>query len=69
MGLQQPVYTVSEDGQELIICAILSGQIERDVTVSVSTEDGSAIGEWGLIIGKSNKYINYYHYLTCCSTG
>ena len=48
MGLQQPSYIVSEDGRELIICAILSGQIEREVAVSVSTEEGSAIGEWNL---------------------
>ena len=48
MGLLQPSYIVSEDGRELIICAILSGQIEREVAVSVSTEDGSAIGEWNL---------------------
>ena len=68
MGLQQPVYTVSEDGKGLIICAILSGQIEREVTVIVSTEDGSTIGEWSLIIGENNHYINYYDHLTYCST-
>ena len=50
VGLQQPSYNVSEDGMEIIICAILSGQIEREVSVLVSTEDGLAIGKWDLII-------------------
>ena len=36
---------ISEDGgQELSVCIILSGQIERDVAVSIGTEDGSAVG-------------------------
>ena len=45
MGQQQLSYIVSEDGgQELSVCIILSGQIERDVVVSIGTEDGSAAG-------------------------
>ena len=45
MGLQQPFYIVSEDGhQELSVCIVLSSQIERDVAVSIGTEDGSAVG-------------------------
>ena len=35
---------MSEDDEELIICVILSGQNERDVMVSIGTEDRSAIG-------------------------
>ena len=45
VGQQQLSYIVSEDGgQELSVCIILSGQIERDVVVSIGTEDGSAAG-------------------------
>ena len=45
MGLQQSSYNVSEGDHNLMICVILSGQIEREVVVSVGTEDGSALGE------------------------
>ena len=45
VGLQQSSYTVSEGDQDLMICVILSGQFEREVGVSVGTEDGSALGE------------------------
>ena len=46
MGLQQSSYTVSEDALSIIVCVILSGEIEREVVVSTSTEDDSAMGEW-----------------------
>ena len=49
VGLQQSSYIVSEGDQELIICTILSGQTEREVVISISTEDGSAISECNLI--------------------
>ena len=49
VGLQQSSYIVSEGDQELIICTILSGRIEREVVFSVSTEDGSAKSEYNLI--------------------
>ena len=49
MGLQQSFYIVSEGDHELIVCTILSGQIEREVVFSASTEDGSAISECNLI--------------------
>ena len=49
VGLQQSSYIVSEGDQELIICTIVSGQIEREVVFSVSTEDVSAISEYNLI--------------------
>ena len=45
VGLQQSSYSVSEDDQDLMICVILSGQFEREVVVSICTEDGSALGE------------------------
>ena len=36
---------MSEDGhQEFSVCISLSGEIERDVAVSIGTEDGSAVG-------------------------
>ena len=36
---------MSEDNPDLMICVILSSQIEREVIVSVGTEDGLAGGE------------------------
>ena len=46
MGLQQSSYTVSEDALSITVCAILSGEVERDVVVRTDTEDDSAMGEW-----------------------
>ena len=36
---------MNEGDQRLIVCVILSGEFEREVVVSVGTEDGSALGE------------------------
>ena len=50
MGLQQSSYIVSEDAPSITVCVFLSGEIEREVVVSTSTEDQSAMGEWILLI-------------------
>ena len=49
MGLQQSSYTVSEDAPFITVCAILSGEIEREVIVRADTEDDSAMGELNLL--------------------
>ena len=36
---------MSEGDQSLMVCVVLSSEIEREVVVSVGTEDGSALGE------------------------
>ena len=46
MGLQQSSYIVNEDTRFIIVCVVLSGEIEREVVVSTNTEDNSAMGEW-----------------------
>ena len=45
VGLLQSSYTVNEGNQDLMICVFLSGEFEREVVVSIGTEDGSALGE------------------------
>ena len=49
MGLQQSSYILSEGTPSVTVCAILSGEIEREVIVSTDTEDDSAMGEWNLL--------------------
>ncbi len=44
MGWEQLSYEASEAAGTVTVCAILTGQIERDVSVNVSSSDGSAIG-------------------------
>ena len=36
---------MSEGDRSLTICVILTSEFEREVVVSVGTEDGSALGE------------------------
>ena len=45
VGLEQNVYLVDEEVGTALFCAILSGQIERDVLASFTAESGSAQGE------------------------
>lgn len=50
VGFSQEVYPVMEDddlgnGLSVAVCLVFEGELERGVTVSVSTSDGSAIGE------------------------
>ncbi len=42
MGMQAMSYTVPEDAGSVFVCAILSGHIERNVLVSISTVTGTA---------------------------
>ena len=50
VGFSQQVYSVMEDdesgnGLSVEVCLLFEGELERSVTVSVSTSDGSAIGD------------------------
>ena len=42
---QQTVYSVMESDSIVEACAELSGVLERDVTISLFTSDGSAVGK------------------------
>ena len=45
IGFNPTAYNVSEDaGSVTVTVAVLSGTLDQDVEVSVSTVDGSAIG-------------------------
>ena len=44
MSLQQTTYSQEEGNGDVLVCADLSGSSERDVTVTLSTTDGSALG-------------------------
>ena len=45
VGLEEVVYTVTEDGSNVSVCAVLSGDIERNVSITLSTlEDADAEG-------------------------
>ncbi len=43
--MEQESYTVDEGGSGTVeVCAILTGRAERNITVTLATEDGSAEG-------------------------
>ena len=44
MSLRQTTYSQEEGNGDVLVCADLSGSSERDVTVTLSTTDGSALG-------------------------
>ncbi len=44
VGLLQSEYSIQESVSELMVCAMLTGQSEIDVAVSLSTVDGTAQG-------------------------
>ena len=44
VGLEQTEYTVGESEGAVLVCAILTGEHERNVLVTIATSDGSAIG-------------------------
>ena len=44
VGLQQTSYTVGEGNGLLSVCTFLNGDTQREVIVSLSTEQGSAQG-------------------------
>lgn len=44
MGLQQTSYSVGEGDGSQTVCAFLSGNTQREVIVSLSTQQGSAQG-------------------------
>jgi len=45
IGFENPSYVVSESAGPLMVCAILTGQLARNVVVTFETEDGSATGQ------------------------
>ena len=45
VSFQQTVYTTMESGDTVEVCVILSGMLGRNVTISLSTSNGSAIGK------------------------
>ena len=44
IGFEQTLYPTVEDSVNEVCAVIVNGTIERDVTVEVSSSDGSAIG-------------------------
>ena len=45
IGLERPTYSVDEEDGVIEVCAVLlAGSLERTVSVTFSTSDGSAIG-------------------------
>ena len=45
MGLNQTLYSIEEESGSQTVCAVLSGMIQRIVTVMLSTVQGTAQGE------------------------
>ena len=62
MGLNQTLYSVGEGSGSQTVCAILSGMIERSVTVTLSTVQGTAQGE-GNIWNPSSFKFKFIHYI------
>ena len=44
VSVEDPSYTVDESDGTVEVCVVLNGTIERNVSVTISTSDGSAIG-------------------------
>ncbi len=44
VGLLQSEYSIQESVSELRVCAIITGEIEREVVVSYTTMEGTAQG-------------------------
>ena len=51
-----------------MVCVILSGEFEREVTVNVGTEDESALGELYDLICNSDEYSSCCNHLAYYST-
>ena len=59
VSFQQTVYTVMESGDVVEVCVVLSGVLERSVTITLSTSNGSATGKWC----HSNCFVYCYYHL------
>ena len=46
VGFVQTDYLVMEAGGSILVCVVLTGEIEVNVTVELFTENGTAFGEW-----------------------
>ena len=64
VGLSQTLYSVGEENGSQTVCAILSGMTQRSVTVTLSTVQGTAQGEWNTEIKVLSKFIHYIFQLT-----
>jgi len=49
VSFQQAVYTVMESGDAVEVCVVLSGILGLNVTISLSTSNGSAVGMLKLV--------------------
>jgi len=45
VSIQEAVYNIMESGGTVEVCVVLSGILGRDVTISLSTSNGSAVGK------------------------
>ena len=45
VSFQQTVYSVMESNDTVEVCVVLSGILERNVTITLSTSNGSAVGK------------------------
>ena len=47
IGFNEPSYTVCESTDPILVCATLqSGELGRDVTVTMQTQDAEAVGTY-----------------------
>ena len=61
-------YNVTEGGSREVCAVVVSGTLERDAVVTLSTEDGTAIGELPCIVHYNNNFIilSGYYLNTIC---
>ena len=45
VNFSEPVYTVGEGDGQVEVCAVLTGQTARDITVTITTESDTASGK------------------------
>lgn len=46
VGFEYPSYLVAEDSENVTVCATATGQLAREVTVTLSTSDETAMGKF-----------------------
>ena len=48
VGFENTSYLVAEDAGSVSVCVTVTGQLARDIVVTLSTADGTAIGNYFL---------------------
>ena len=65
VGFEYPSYLVAEDSGNVSVCVTATGQLAREVTVTLSTSDETAMGKF--VHYSQDKKLSTYCYMYNCS--